>query len=113
MVYLTFFCNVKLYEAIKAKVADKVDSTRLPKFMKSRVKGVASLTSGKVIKPSEVAKKMSAKMQEKMPQKMASKGLSVEVHEEFCEGIVFLSQTITCALFFGQLIGQKLFFICS
>ena len=85
---LILFCGVvhDASEAVKAKVTEKVELSKLPKIFK----GIAIKRAGEIVSkritPSKVAEKMGTKLCEKVPEKMKEKGLTVELEEVFREG---------------------------
>ena len=73
-------------ETIKAKVAQKVEKSKLPPPIKPLVAKHAGQAASKLMTPSKIAKTMGAKMCKVLPKKMKEKGLTVELEEAFREG---------------------------
>mmetsp|Transcript_29074 Transcript_29074/g.54635 ORF Transcript_29074/g.54635 Transcript_29074/m.54635 type:complete len:222 (-) Transcript_29074:176-841(-) len=72
-------------EAVKAKVKEKIQRSKLPKSLKKGVGKRAGVVASKRVKPSRIAEKMGTKLCEKMPREMAERGLMVEMEEVFRE----------------------------
>ena len=68
--------------AIKQKVSEKVENSRLPNIMAKPAGSIAS----NIASSSKVAEMISKKLPEKIPRKMKQKGITSEVKEVFREG---------------------------